>query len=94
MTERSTRSAARSTSPAASACRTAGTGSPGRGVPPAGPPVQLGDLAGPLLEQVGAQDVGEQVVVAVPLAAVVEGDDEQVRAVERLEHGLAVARRR
>ena len=35
------------------------------------------------------QHVGEQVVVAVPLAAVVERDEEQVPAVQRLQHGLA-----
>ena len=38
-----------------------------------------------------AQDIGEQVVVAVPVATVVEGYDEQVRPLERLEHGLGVA---
>ena len=40
-TASSTRSAARSTSPAASACRTAGTGSPARVVPTAGAAVEL-----------------------------------------------------
>ena len=36
-----------------------------------------------LVEQVRAQDVGEQVVVAVPLPPVVERDEEQVGALER-----------
>ena len=38
----------------------------------------------------GLQDVGEEVVVAVPAPTVVERDDEQVGAVERLQHGGAV----
>ena len=61
-------------------------------VPVARPPVQVGHLVGLLVEQAGPQHVGEQVVVAVPLAAVVERDEEQVAAVERLEH--APCRRR
>jgi hypothetical protein len=36
----------------------------------------------------GVQNVREEVVVAVPAAAVVERDHEQVGAVQRLEHGL------
>jgi hypothetical protein len=39
----------------------------------------------------GEEDVREQVVVAVPAAAVVERDHEQVRAVQRLEHGPPAA---
>ena len=44
--------------------------------------MQPGDPVGLLLEQVRAQDVGEQVVVAVPAALVVERDEEQVGPVE------------
>ena len=40
--------------------------------------------------QPGAQRVGEEVVVAVPPALVVERDDEQVLALEGLEHRLTV----
>jgi uncharacterized protein YciI len=48
-------------------------------------------VAGPFLEQVGLEHVAEQVVVAVPGAAVVERDEEEVRAVQHLEHRLAAA---
>ena len=59
--------------------------------PGARPPVQFRDLAGLLVQQVRLQHVGEQVVVAVPAAAVVERDHEQVAPVQRLQHGLAAA---
>ena len=36
--------------------------------------------------QLGAQQVAEQVVVPVPLAVPVEGDEQQVRVCERLQH--------
>ena len=52
------------------------------GVPVARPAVQLGDPVGLLVEQPGPEDVAEEVVVAVPGAAVVERDEEQVRPVE------------
>ncbi len=58
--------------------------------PRAGPPVQVRYLVGLLVEQARLQHVGEQMVVAVPLAAVVQRDDEQVVPVQRLQHGLAV----
>ena len=58
-------------------------------VPLARPPVQLRDAVGLLVEQARPQHVGEQVVVAIPLAPVVERDEEQVRPIERLQHGLA-----
>ena len=90
----STRSAARSTSPAASACRTAGTGSPAASYHRPARRCRSATSSGRSVEQMRAQDVGEEVVVAVPLAAVVERDHEQVRAVEQLEHALAVAPRR
>ena len=64
----------------------------GRVVPPGRPPVQRHDLLGPLLAQVAAEHVGEQVVVAVPLPAVVQAYDEQVRAVQQLQHRPPVAR--
>ena len=86
----STRSAARSTSPAASACRTAASGSPASCEPArwrAGAARRR--RSGVLAEQVRAEHVGEQVVVAVPAALVVERDDEQVPALQRLEHRAA-----
>ena len=71
----SIRSAARSTSPAANAWRTAASTSPASLVPVAGPSVQHGDVLGPFVEQARLQDVGEQVVVAVPVPVVVQRDE-------------------
>ena len=59
-------------------------------VPGAGPAVQPGDTVRVLDEQVGAQDVGEEVVVAVPLPTVVQGHHEQVAALQQLEHACAL----
>ncbi len=59
-------------------------------VPLARAAVQVVRGFGALGHEVGLQDVGEEVVVAVPAATVVERDDEQVGAVERLQHGGAV----
>ena len=58
-------------------------------VPRARPPVQVRHLVGLLVQQARLQHVGEEVVVAIPLAAVVERDQEQVAALQRLQHGLA-----
>ena len=49
--------------------------------------VQLVDVLGQLVEQPGAQHLGEEVVIAVPLAVVVERHEEEVRPVQRLEGG-------
>ena len=77
----STRSAARSTSPAARACRTASRPARRRRrTTSAGPPVQPGDLARAAPRAGAPQHVGEEVVVAVPAALVVERHHEQVRA--------------
>ena len=57
--------------------------------PVAGPPVELGDELRRLVQQVGPQHVGEEVVVPVPAAAVVERDEEQVGPLQRLEPGRA-----
>ena len=46
-------------------------------------------MVGLLVQQTRAQDVGEEMVVAIPLAPVVERDHEQVAALERLQHRLA-----
>ena len=58
-------------------------------VPLARPPVQLGHLVGSLVQQVRTKHVCEEMVVAIPPATIVERDQEQVRPVQRLEHGLA-----
>ena len=60
------------------------------GEPSAGRGVQLGDPVGVPGSQPGTQRVGEEVVVAVPPALVVERDDEQVLALEGLQHRLTV----
>src|SRR5207344_3406476 len=51
--------------------------------------VQIGNIVGLLVQQVRLQHVGEQVVVAVPAAAVVEGDQEQVSPLQLGQPGLA-----
>ena len=58
-------------------------------VPLACPPVQLRHPPGSLVEEARPQHVGEELVVAIPPAAVVERDEEQVPAIQRLQHGLA-----
>ena len=60
-------------------------------VPVARPPVQLADPLGLLVEQPGPEHVGEEVVVAVPVPAIVERDEEEVRPIEPLEHRLPAA---
>ncbi len=58
-------------------------------VPLAGAAVQVCDLLGPLVEEMGPDDFGEQVVVAVPATVAVQRDEEQVGPVQVLEHVLA-----
>lgn len=58
------------------------------GEPRRGSPVQLAPLA---RGEAGAHDVGEERVVAVPLASLVEGQEEQVRALEGRKHLRTVA---
>lgn len=58
-------------------------------VPGAGPKVKLGDDVGLLVEEVRLQDVAEEVVIAVPVATVVQRDEEQVRSLQPCEPCLA-----
>ena len=60
------------------------------GVPGAGASVQPGNVVGLLGVQACSQDVGEQMVVPVPGALVVEGNEEEVVAVEVLQRPGAV----
>ena len=60
------------------------------GEPSAGRGVQLTDPVGMAGSQTGTQCVGKEVVVAVPPALVVKGDDEHVLALEGLQHQLTV----
>ena len=49
------------------------------------------DLLRLLLFEVGAKDVGEEVVIAVPPAPVIEWDDQEVGSLEPLQHGLSTS---
>ena len=63
---------------------------PSRLVPCRRSRVQPGDLVGMERPQPGAEDLGEERVIAVPASLVVERDDQEVRALELLEPRLAV----
>ena len=54
-------------------------------VPRARPPVQRRDLVGLLCQQMRAENVGKEVVVAIPEAPVVQRDDEEVAALQGLQ---------
>ena len=56
-----------------------------RFAPRAGPTIELADRVGFAPDELGTQQVAEQVVIAVPLAGAVEGHEEEVRARERRE---------
>ena len=58
-------------------------------VPVARPTVEDRDAVGLLVLEARPEHVGEELVIAIPLAAVVERDQEQVCAIERLKHRLA-----
>ncbi|HZK48327.1 MAG TPA: hypothetical protein VFD74_01835 [Thermoleophilia bacterium] len=59
-------------------------------VPLARPPVQSGQPIRLLLEHVCPQDIGEEVVIAIPATLVIEGNNEQVAALQALEHPWAM----
>jgi hypothetical protein len=48
------------------------------------------EVPGLLVQQARSQHVGEEMVVAIPPAAVVERDEEQIPPIERLQRGPAV----
>ena len=58
-------------------------------VPVARPTVELGHAVGLLVQEARPQHVGEELVVAIPAPPVVERDEEEVPAIERLQHRLA-----
>ena len=58
-------------------------------VPETRPPVQIGNVVGLLVQQACSQHVGKQMVIAVPVASIVERDQEQIPSLDRLERGLA-----
>ena len=58
-------------------------------VPPARSSVEFAKQARLLVEQASSQDIREEVVVAIPMAAVIERNDEQVLSIECLQRVLA-----
>ncbi len=52
--------------------------------------MQAGYLLRLRLHQVRLQHIGEKVVIAIPLALVVERDDKQVAALQGLQHSPAI----
>jgi hypothetical protein len=58
-------------------------------VPSARPPVQVRHLAGLFVQQPRLQHICKQMVVAIPPAAVIQRNQEQVPPVQRLQHALA-----
>ena len=60
-------------------------------VPLCGRAVQLRNLVRVLPEEASSQQIGEQMVIAPPAALLVEGKQEQVRPLGRLQQFLAVA---
>jgi hypothetical protein len=58
-------------------------------IPRARPPVQIRNVGGMFVQQVRLQNVRKEMVVAVPLTAVVERHQEQVLSIKSLEHGFA-----
>lgn len=61
-------------------------------VPFTSPAMECGERLGLRVGEVGAQDIGEQVVVAKPLSVGVERNQEEVLALETVEHVPAAAR--
>jgi hypothetical protein len=58
-------------------------------VPDARAPVQLSNVVGLFVQQVRLQHVREQLVVAIPLAAIIQRDQEQVSLLQCNQLGLA-----
>ena len=58
-------------------------------VPPTRAPVEVTDAVGLLARDACPEDIGEQVVVSVPLAPSVERDQEEIPSIEVLERALA-----
>ena len=52
--------------------------------------MELGHPIGLLLDQARLQHIGEEVVIAIPLALIVERDDEEVAALQRFQHRFAI----
>ena len=77
-------------SPAAVACSIASWIALGVAIPRRRAAVKLGDEPRPRARELVAQQFGEQVVIAVPLAPGIEGDDERVVALQSSQQPLGV----
>ena len=86
------RSAARSQAPPAAAWRRAPASSPWAASHVAARRCSCGDLVGELRAQLGAQQLGEQRVVAMPGAALVERRREHAAVLQSRQHRVAVRR--
>ena len=60
-----------------------------RQIPPRRPAMELGDLVGVAAAQFFLQKIGEEPVIAEPLPAVVQRHEEQILALQALQHLLA-----
>ena len=58
--------------------------------PLARPPMEFGHPIGLRLLQVRPENFGEEVVIAIPPALIIERDDEEVAALQRFQHRFAV----
>ena len=88
-TASSTRSAARAKSSAASAWRIASAAEPLLLVPRARAPMQRGYLIGLLRPQMRREHVGKEVVIAIPVALVIQRHDKEVAALQGLQQRAA-----
>ena len=61
-----------------------------RGEPGRGPPMQLRRLVGELCAQLGAQQLGKERVIAMPVAVLVERRREDAPVLQAREHALCV----
>ena len=59
-------------------------------IPGTCPLVQERDLAGLFLQRVREENLGEKVMIAVPLALVIEGNDEQVAPLQGFQYPSAI----
>src|SRR5690554_6169055 len=63
-------------------------------VPEACAPMQMGDSIGLLLPQTRLQHIGEKVMIAIPLALIVQWNDKQVLSFHTFQHRPAIGSRR
>ncbi len=59
-------------------------------IPHAGAPMQRGNLLRQVRRQMHTEDLGEEVMVAIPVAPVIQRNDKEIAALEGLQPRLAV----